>query len=208
MEHWSKRLSRALDAKGMTPAELVRLTGLGKGLVYQYVRGEVDQPRPPVLARISSVLGVTVGWLMYGDTNHGPIGNNSLAVRKLPIIPLHSLKGMTRRGQLADFASGEFLPVPSDVGPRAAGIRIEDESGHPIFRVGDIAIVDPDQPPIPGRYVLAIVDGTPVVRRFRPTSAAPDAAIELVPEHPDYPTVTLANNGHIVGRVTKRISDV
>ena len=208
MEHWSKRLNRAIEAKGWKPADLMRVSGVSKELIYKYVHGKVDQPRLPVVTQIANTLGVSVAWLTHGDDL--PLERSStVGLRRVPVLTLQQVASLGPRGRFIDAASGEFVPVPDDAGPRSAGIRINDDAGHPVFQIGDIIIVDPDVAPVPGRYVLAIVGGVAMVRRYRPTSAAPKAPVELVAEHRDFPTVLLTpDNGYIVGRVVKRISDI
>lgn len=204
-EHWSKRLNRAMAAKSMTPADLMRATQLGKALIYSYCNGRIDQPRDPALSRISNALGVSSAWLMFGTPTNQNADQNSLAIRKIPVLNLKAIGGLGPRGQLADLASGEFCPVGDDVGPRSACVHIEDEAVSPVLRPGDMAVIDPDAPLVPGKYVLALVDGVAVVRRYRPISGK---IVELLAEHPDFPPLRVNGVGRILGRVVKRISDI
>jgi len=207
-EHWSQRLNRAMAAKGMTPADLVRVTGLGKALIYAYVKGRIDQPREPALNRVANALGVSTAWLMFGGSSQNTT-HNLLAIDKIPVLNLALIDGkLGTRGQLADLASGEFVPVGEDVGPRSAAVRVEDEAIAPVLRPGDMVVVDPDAPLVPGKYVLAIVDDVAVIRRYRPMTGKRAGTVELLAEHPDFPPLELNGSGRIIGRITKRISDL
>lgn len=95
-----------------------------------------------------------------------------------------------------------------DVGPRAAIVRVDDEAIAPILRPGDMVVVDPDAEPIPGRYVLALVDGLAVIRRYRPLTAKPGGAVDLLSDNQDFPPIRMTGSGRILGRVVKRISDI
>lgn len=206
-EHWSKRLDRAMTAKGWKAPQLIRATGLGKSLVYQYLNGEVDQPREPHLTLLTNALAVSKSWLMHGE-NAEASSELGVAVRRIPVLTLKLCGELSVRGQLADLASGEFLPVGADVGPRSAVVRVEDEAISPLLRPGDMVVVDPDAEPIPGRYVLALVNGVAYIRRYRPLTARPDGPIELLSENTDFPPIDLTESGRILGRVIKRISDL
>ena len=45
MEHWSKRLWRALSWKGWSQRELARRAEIDEQKVFKYLQGKVDQPR-------------------------------------------------------------------------------------------------------------------------------------------------------------------
>lgn len=189
----------------MTPADLMRVIGVGKSLIYQYVRGEIDQPREPTLTRIAVALGVSKAWLMHGEISE-PSTDLGVAVRRIPILPLQLCGELGVRGQLADLASGEFLPVGNDVGPRSAAVRVEDNSIDSL-QPGDMVIVDPDAEPLPGRYVLAVYNGKALIRRYRPLTAQSGGPFELHAEGDDFPMIPSSASPRIVGRIVKRISD-
>lgn len=194
-EHWSARLNRALAARNLTPADLIRRSGVSRDLVYKYTKGEIDQPRRPVLDKLAAALSVSAGWLMSGEQEE----RNAVGLRLVPVVRLSTLARVSSEEDVGT------VVVPLDMGARVSGVLVDDEAAAPVFRPGDIAIVDPDAAPAPGRYVVAIVGGTPVLRRYRQTQ---DGQALLIAEHPDFAPLSLGPNDRIVGRVVKRISDI
>ena len=128
MEHWSKRLWRALEWKGWTKRELARRAGIHEQKVYKYLQGRVEQPRGNILQRLADTLGVSESWLRF---NVGP------AVVHIPVV-----------GRVA--AGENFVPfddTPLGAGYNAIDFTLEDadpiaievrgESMLPIYRPGD-----------------------------------------------------------------------
>lgn len=70
--------------------------------------------------------------------------------------------------------------------PHAFAVKVRDESMAPLFTTGDVLVFDRKAPIGPGKYVLASVDGTTMVRRYKQTGLK---AFELVPANPDFPTI-------------------
>lgn len=50
--------------------------------------------------------------------------------------------------------------------------------------------------------------GVAVIRRYRPLTGKRAGTVELLAEHPDFPPLELNGSGRIIGRITKRISDI
>jgi transcriptional regulator with XRE-family HTH domain len=128
MDHWSKRLWKALNWKGWSQRELSRRAGVDEQKVYKYLQGKVDNPRGDTLLRLSDSLGVTEAWLRFGV---GP------AVVQIPVV-----------GRVA--AGESFLPF--DDSPLGSGyeeieftlddadpiaIEVRGESMLPVYRPGD-----------------------------------------------------------------------
>ncbi len=128
MEHWSKRLWRAVHWKGWSQRELARRSGIDEQKVYKYLQGKVAQPRGDTMLRLADALGVTETWLRF---ELGP------AVVRIPVV-----------GRVA--AGESFLPV--DDNPLGAGIQeiefalddadpiaieVRGESMRPVYRPGD-----------------------------------------------------------------------
>lgn len=128
MEHWSKRLWRAVNWKGWSQRELARRASVDEQKVYKYLQGKVDQPRGDTLLRLADCLGVTESWLRY---EVGP------AVVNIPVV-----------GRVA--AGESFLPF--DDNPLGSGydeveftlddadpiaIEVRGESMLPVYRPGD-----------------------------------------------------------------------
>lgn len=66
MATFATRLQEALDMNHMTAAELSRRTGISRGSISQYLKGQIYAKQDKVYA-ISQVLNVSPGWLMAFD---------------------------------------------------------------------------------------------------------------------------------------------
>src|SRR3970040_2400541 len=131
MDHWSKRLWRALEWKGWTQRELAQRAGIDEQKVYKSLQGKVDQPRGDTMLGLADALGVTESWLRF---EVGP------AVVRIPLV-----------GRVS---SGEAF-LPFDDNPLGTGydeieftlddadpiaIEVRGESMLPVYRPGDFLL--------------------------------------------------------------------
>jgi transcriptional regulator with XRE-family HTH domain len=90
----ARRLNSPLQLRGMTGARLGQLIGVGRGQVYQWMRGDQFVPmyRAPSVA---DVLGCTPGFLMFGDAKPGAIFSDQELSDRLLVarIPHPRMKG-------------------------------------------------------------------------------------------------------------------
>lgn len=63
MANISGNIQKALDAKGMTQADLARKTGLSTAVVSQIVSGKTKDPRLSNVITIANALGVSLDYL-------------------------------------------------------------------------------------------------------------------------------------------------
>ncbi|MBT3917489.1 MAG: helix-turn-helix transcriptional regulator [Rhodospirillaceae bacterium] len=128
MEHWSKRLWRALSWKGWSQRELARRAEIDEQKVYKYLQGKVDQPRGDTMLRLADCLGVTESWLRF---DVGP------AVIKIPVvgrvtsgesfIPIDN-SPINSSSEEVDFSLDDADPI---------AIEVRGESMLPVYRPGD-----------------------------------------------------------------------
>lgn len=78
MKKFSERLMRARSAKGLSKHELEELSGLSRGAIKAYERGNT-LPRIDSLAKLAEALGVSINWLTYG--NHPPKADRELMAK-------------------------------------------------------------------------------------------------------------------------------
>jgi repressor LexA len=128
MEHWSKRLWRALEWKGWSQRELAKRANIDEQKVYKYLQGKVEQPRGDTMLRLADALGVTESWLRF---------ESGSAVVRIPVV-----------GRVA---AGESF-IPFDDNPLGSGydeidfslddadpiaVEVRGESMLPVYRPGD-----------------------------------------------------------------------
>jgi len=67
-ESLAERVRRLRIAKGLSQEALARLVGVSKTQVYLVERGTTRRPQPEALNRYANALGVTVDYLLTGQT--------------------------------------------------------------------------------------------------------------------------------------------
>ena len=75
---------------------------------------------------------------------------------------------------------------------------VDDDANAPDLIVGDSVIVDRDRTPKPGKFCLALHEGEPVIRRYRPRKDV----VELVAINGDWPTIEV-DFSEIIGAITE-----
>lgn len=87
-----ERLKSILEERGMTQAELCRLTSIDRGLMWHYLHGD-KFPRIDNIRRIASVLYVNAEWLEGFDTEKTPKPVALSALENDMILTFRSLSG-------------------------------------------------------------------------------------------------------------------
>ena len=59
----SERIQNALDVRGMTQADLVRITGMSSAIISQIVSGKTPDPRFMTVVKIARALDVSLEYL-------------------------------------------------------------------------------------------------------------------------------------------------
>lgn len=214
--HWSERLKGWLDERGWKAPQLARASGVEVDTLYKWLRGSVESPRKDDLVDVLAVLGRSEIELFHG-VQSGRVAD----LGDIPLLYLNRL-GELKRGQkpreLWDGESTVTTTMP--VGENAFGLLLDRESGLVAhthrdaddFRPGDVVIIEPDKPPVPGRNVLAIdeVAHKALFGRFRPLEVGSKEEFSVLPPNPDHPKVTIDDDrpGFIVGPATKLIRDI
>lgn len=104
--------------------------------------------------------------------------------------------------EMSEQASGfdgnvEYVMASIDIGPRGFGLWLRGQSMAPFFNEGDLVIVDPDEAPRPGDYVIASNGKDEATfKKFRPRGIDENGqeVFELVPLNDDFPPSTPIGN--------------
>lgn len=101
--------------------------------------------------------------------------------------------------EMCEQASGfdgnvEYVTAGIDVGPHGFGLWLRGKSMEPFFNEGDLIIVDPDEAPRPGDFVVAKNDDEDekaTFKKYRPRGIDENGqeVFELVPLNDDFPTL-------------------
>ncbi|MNE80340.1 putative HTH-type transcriptional regulator [compost metagenome] len=86
----------------------------------------------------------------------------------------------------------EYVMASVDIGPCGFGLWIRGHSMTPMFNEGDLVIIDPDEQPRPGDYVVAKNGSEEATfKKYRPRGIdeSGQEVFELVPLNDDFPTM-------------------
>ncbi len=159
---FSDRLKAARKAKMLTQEQLAKLISVERSSIGKYESANVT-PSPEVLMRMSSVLGVSVDYLLGNDARKHTDAHNILPIKakKVPLL------GEIACGQpiYADQQYGEFVFVSDDIdadfclqakGDSMIGARIQD---------GDIVFCQETQTVENGQIAAVIIGDEATLKR-------------------------------------------
>jgi len=186
-----ERIKLSRSRLKMTQQQLGDKIGANKASVSQWENG-VYTPDAKNLAELARALNVSVFWLM--DGKGGLDGHNITPAppdtRQLPILSYVQAGGWTATSELRCYDGGlSYLSTDLDLGPRAFALLIKGDSMTPEFSEGDAVLIDPDEQPRPGDFVVAKNgDEEATFKKFRPRGIGEDGReiFELVPLNEDY----------------------
>nr|DAG47836.1 MAG TPA: hypothetical protein [Bacteriophage sp.] len=98
---------------------------------------------------------------------------------KVPLLPWESLLGENSTPQ-------EVLMTTLKLSDKSFALKLFDTSMEPLICKGDDIIVDPSLTPRPADIVIAVVDGSYAVRKYRAKSKS---SFELVPSNSDFAVI-------------------
>lgn len=167
-------LQRLADAS--TIGEIARKTGRPISQICDVLSGRKSFGEK-LARRLEGELGLPAGQLDSDGSNAGfePV---DLKQHKIPLVSWDSAAS-------PDKVIEEFIISDVD-NPHSFALRVMDNSMGPLFTPGDILVFVEKTQPAPGKYVLAAIGDTVVVRRYKQTGLKD---FELVPENPDFPTI-------------------
>lgn len=201
-----ERIANSRRAKKLSQGQLAKLLRISRAAVSKWESG-LNQPRGRYLNDLASSLDVSVEWLITGENIPKPkndVGNHNafsnVEITPIPLgsrVPIISFvqAGMWR--EMCEQFSGvdgstEFVIASVDVGPCGFGLWLCGDSMAPRFQPGDLIIIDPDESPIAGDFVVAKNgDNEATFKKYRPRGINESGVeiFELVPLNEDFPTL-------------------
>ncbi|WP_324020024.1 LexA family protein [Aeromonas hydrophila] len=185
----------------MTQDELALLVGVSRVSISQWERGDTS-PKGPNFLKLAKTLGVAPESLLLGENDEvgSSRGFNNVEPAVIPRgsrVPILSYvqaghwRGMCEQATSFD-GNVEYVAASVDIGPCGFGLWLRGNSMTPFFNEGDLVIVDPDEQPRPGDYVVAKNGGEEATfKKYRPRGIDENGqeVFELVPLNDDYPTM-------------------
>ena len=204
--HISDRILSRRTALGLSKTALAKAIGLSGVSVGKWESG-LNQPKGRYLNDLAAALGVSVDWLLTGKeegsmgVSEPPFpGYRNVEPAVIPQggrVPILSYVQAGNWREMCEQATGfdgnvEYVTASVDIGPRGFGLWLRGNSMAPQFNEGDLVIVDPDEQPRPGDFVVAKNGSDEATfKKYRPRGIDEHGqeVFELVPLNEDYPTM-------------------
>lgn len=192
----SERIRELRKKHGLTQQKLGELIGVKKSSISQWENDE-HSPSGDNLAQLSKVFGVSAHWLATGKGSP-ELSNVEPAVipqgNRVPILSYVQAGNWREMCEQATAFDGnvEYVSAGGETGPYGFGLWLRGDSMVPLFKEGDLIIVDPDESPQPGDYVVAKNGSDEATfKKYRPRGIDENGqeVFELVPLNDDYPTM-------------------
>lgn len=206
METINDRIAARRRAQKMSQDELARRIGITRVSISKWESG-LNQPKGRYLNDLAAALGVTVEWLLTGEGSASEASgepripgyhNVEPAVifqgKRIPILSYVQAGNWREMCEQATAFDGnvEYVSAGGEIGPYGFGLWLRGDSMVPLFKEGDLIIVDPDESPQPGDYVVAKNGSDEATfKKYRPRGIDENGqeVFELVPLNDDYPTM-------------------
>jgi len=200
----SDRIASRRKDLSLTQVALAKKIGISGVSVGKWESG-LNQPKGRYLNDLAAALGVSVDWLLTGKeggvvgmTDAHPLGYHNVEPAVIPQgnrVPILSYVQAGNWREMCEQATTfdgnvEYVSASIDIGPCGFGLWLRGNSMTPLFNEGDLIIVDPDESPRPGDYVVAKNGGEEATfKKYRPRGIDENGqeVFELVPLNDDYP---------------------
>ncbi|MDM5132881.1 helix-turn-helix domain-containing protein [Aeromonas piscicola] len=196
-----KRIFSRRKELNLTQADLAKMVGVSRVSISKWEGGEI-QPNGANLFALAKALGVSPEWVLSGvSAGNEPIAGFSnvipAAIPQGPKVPILSYVQAGHWREMCEQATSfdgnvEYVTAGTDIGPYGFGLWLRGDSMLPLFKEGDLIIVDPDEAPQPGDYVVAKNGSDEATfKKYRPRGIDENGqeVFELVPLNDDYPTM-------------------
>ncbi|MFM4836986.1 LexA family protein [Aeromonas veronii] len=206
METINDRISARRRAQKMSQDELAKRIGITRVSISKWESG-LNQPKGRYLNDLAEALGVTVDWLLKGSGDTPELAEEQpipgyhnvepavmLPGKRIPILSYVQAGNWREMCEQATTFDGnvEYVTASVDIGSCGFGLWLRGDSMLPQFKEGDLIIVDPDEAPQPGDYVVAKNGSNEATfKKYRPRGIDENGqeVFELVPLNDDYPTM-------------------
>lgn len=203
----AERISNAIKSKGLSYAELEKLTGVSKSALQRYASGETKKIPVDAIESIAAATGVTARYLMGWDDESNISAVFSENIHMVPVFESVSAGfGADAQNRVID-----FMPLFIESDSEAASticVRVCGDSMHPKIEDGDIVQVLKQDTADTGDIVVILDGDDAYVKRFIHSRTG----VILESLNPAYPpmkyTKEESNELRIVGIVKRIVRDL
>lgn len=200
----SKRMRMAMDIRGISQAELCRITGIGKSSISTYLSGDYE-PKQTNLYKIAEALGVAIPWLsgydveMETEKEHIQMPENLIPITKVNRIPV---VGTIAAGTpvLASENIESYIMLDQEYKADFA-LKIKGDSMIDAgINDGDIALIVRDTCIDDGDIYAVMVDGNATLKKIY----CNEDTYTLQPCNSKYPPIVIkeSDNPYIIGKLS------
>lgn len=210
--HWTVTFLEVFEASGMTPESLSEASGVGLKSVYGYLNAGrnggvgTQNPRGDTLRKLALALNTTEQYLRFRNAEPPAAG-----LKRVPLLAMNKMGTLIRGHDVLEAWDGvSVVSADESVSNKAFAVNVTDLALTGKVSPGDRVIIEPDEKPVPGRYVVAVLEKKQeaVLRRFSAPDLDDPEIFELRSENTDFQTIKVNhdNPAFIVGCVTWRLT--
>lgn len=195
----AKRIKEAREAAGLTQADVALQCDppLTPQAIYKWERG-TGRPSARNLDMLVRLTGRSLKWFLYGVENIPNEVNLSDGETIGRVVPSVENNNILNHLGSEPAVTKKYVRTNFPCSERAFHTTIVDDANAPDLQIGDSVVIDPERKPRPGKFCLALYQGEPVIRRYRPRNDH----VELAPVNGDWPTIEVAPDA-ILGAITE-----
>lgn len=154
----ASRIKARMDEKKLRAVDLVKLTGVSKGTVSQWLN-DIAKPRGENLLKLADALACKVDWLLLGkglrDVDLIPNVEPGPEIKgHYPLISWVQAGAWSAIFEI-DVLEAESFPCPVKCSSQTFVLSVQGISMEPVFREGDLIFVDPLAESHHGSYIVA-----------------------------------------------------
>lgn len=154
----AERISNAIKLKGLSYAELERITGVSKSALQRYASGETKKIPVDVLESIAAATGVTAKYLMGWEEDSNISAIYKKSIRMIPVFESVSAGfGSYADDQILDYCP--FIISSEKEAAETIAIRVSGDSMSPKIEDGDIIRVHKQESVDSGSIAVVLLDG-------------------------------------------------
>ncbi|MFQ2587150.1 LexA family protein [Aeromonas caviae] len=194
-ETWHGLAKSRMKKLGITQEQLAEKLGVTQGAIGHWLNKR-REPSMDIILQIMAALelkNINIGVDGTIVDEHQNIEVAPQDTRRIPVLTYVQAGVWTETSEIRE-CDGNLIHITTDLelGDRAFAIELKGHSMEPEFVEGDVVLIDPDEHPHPGDFVVAKNgEEAATFKKYRPRGIGEDGqeVFELVPLNDDFPTM-------------------